>query len=244
MVDNSDLVFILVEPQYRGNVGAAARVLHNFGFTQLRLVGAVPQKEDHYLAVHSDEIMENIRTFDDLSSALVDIDNAIALTRRCGRKKKTDLQVDQLGDFARKLFRGKTAFVFGRETFGLLDEEIALCPIRCMIPTNPEFSSLNLAQAVAIVSYELSRGLRVSEKKTKLADRENIDKSVEQIIDTLELIGYFENGTPDKTQKQLQNIFMRSYTTEENMKFLQKMFHRIAILFRDANRNYIVEDKK
>ena len=235
MVDNSDFVFILVEPQYRGNVGAAARVLHNFGFTQLRLVGAVPQKEDHYLAVHSDEIMENIRTFDDLSSALLDIDNAIVLTRRYGRKKKTDLQIDQLGDFARKLFRGRTAFVFGRETFGLLDEEIALCPIRCLIATNPEFPSLNLAQAVALVSYELNRGLQGGEMKTKLADRENIDKSVEKIIDTLESIGYFENGLPDKTKMQLQNIFMRSYTTDENIEFLQKMFHRIAILFQKKN---------
>lgn len=237
MNNKSDFVFILVEPLYKGNVGATARVLNNFGFTELRLVGAVPQKEDHYLAVHSEDLMQNIKTYDDLPSALADVENTIAITRRFGRKKKTDIDVDVMADFTHSLHRGKTALVFGRETYGLKDEEIALCPIRCLIPTDPGFPSLNLAQAVAIVSYELFKGLIGREPLSRLADREKVDKSVEQIIGSLSTFGYFENGQPDRTEKQLQNILLRSFTTEENLLFLEKLFHRISILFKEPGKD-------
>ncbi|MBW6515068.1 MAG: TrmJ/YjtD family RNA methyltransferase [Candidatus Cloacimonetes bacterium] len=236
MHNNSEIIFILVEPVYRGNVGAAARVINNFGFSHLRLVGAVPQKEDYYLAVHSEEIMHNIEVFDDLSSAIQDIDNVIAVTRRFGRKKKTDLDVAEIGNFTQELYRGKTAFVFGRETYGLKDEEIELCPIRCLIPTNPEFPSLNLAQAVAIVCYELFNGLNDQKPLSKLAKTEKVDKTIEQIIDSLLEIGYFENGDPRMTKKKLQNILLRSYTSDENLLFLTKMFHRISILVKSLSR--------
>jgi tRNA/rRNA methyltransferase len=227
----TEIVFILVEPAYRGNIGAAARVINNFGFSQLRLVGAVPQKEDHYLAFHSEEIMKSIEVFDDLNSALQDTGVAIALTRRSGRKKKTDLEVRELREFIIGLPRGKTALVFGREAYGLKDDEIALCPIRCEIPTDEGFGSLNLAQAVAIVAYELFRANRQDNPKGKLAEQSSIDKSVGRIIRMLTSIGYFKTGEPKKVEKRLQSILLRNYTGDEDLRFLDRMFQRIEILF-------------
>jgi tRNA/rRNA methyltransferase len=229
----TDIFFILVEPVYRGNIGAAARVINNFGFTNLRLVGAIPKKEDHYLAVHSEEIMNRIEIFDDLKGALSDMDAAIAVTRRSGRKKKSDLNSDGIKKFVAELHRGRTAFVFGRETYGLKDEEIELCPIRCFIPTSEEFPSLNLAQAVAIVAYELFDHSHSgdTEAEKSLAGSNKINDSVNDILKNLTNIGYFETGDPGRTEKQLQNILLRSYTTEENLLFLAKLFQRIEVLF-------------
>jgi len=231
MSRDNDKVFVLVEPSYRGNIGAAARVLNNFGFSHLRLVGTIPQKEDHYLAVHSEEIMEQIEIFTDLKTALHDTGVAIALTRRSGKKKKTDLEVRELREFMTALPRAKTALVFGREAYGLKDEEIALCPIRCEIPTDESFGSLNLAQAVAIVAYELFGITPEKQPSRKLAGQDNIEKSVNWIISRLTSIGYFRTGDPGNVERLLKSIFLRNYTRDEDLRFLEKMFHRIEVLF-------------
>lgn len=231
MSPDNGIVFVLVEPVYPGNIGAAARILNNFGFRDLRLVGTIPKKEDHYLAVHSEEIMDNIRVYDDLKQALSDTGMAIAMTRRSGKKKKTDLHIKQLKDFTSGMNRGKTALVFGRETYGLKDEEIDLCPVRCLIPTDPGFSSLNLAQAVAITAYELFEAGKEEKPELILADRECIGHALSTIRDRLTSIGYFENGDPVVLEKQLQSMFSRSYTTEENLNYLTKIFERIEVIF-------------
>lgn len=242
--DYSDsIIFVLVEPQYRGNIGAAARVINNFGFSKIRLIGTVPRKEDHYLAVHSQEIMENIELFDDLKTAIDDADIAVAMTRRCGRKKKTDFDIRQLPGFLKQLPRKKTALVFGRETFGLKDEEVELCPVRCQIPTNPAFPSLNLAQAVAIVAYELQQDSNNGRTENYLASQKTVDNYVRQIINSISRIGYFENGDPERTHKQLLSTFIKSYTTEENLQFFKNMFHRLEILSSGKNKTES-EDKK
>ncbi len=231
-VNNFDPYFVLVEPIYRGNVGAVARVLNNFGYTNLRIIGTVPTKGDHYLAVHSEEVMKNIKCFDSLEIALEDMDNIIAVSRRKGRKKKVDISAKNIETFMTDLPRGKTAFVFGRETYGLTDEEADLCPVRCIIPTDNRFTSLNLAQAVAIISYELHNGkIKLTEKAPiTLASKHSIKNACSNIIKYLQDLEYFRNGDEIKTQKQLENIFFKSYTSDDNLYFLTKLFHRLTIL--------------
>ena len=73
---------ILVEPIYEGNVGAVARIMNNFGFTSLRIVGSVPKKNDFYLAMHSEHILEEAQVFDSLKDASADLDRLIAFSRR------------------------------------------------------------------------------------------------------------------------------------------------------------------
>lgn len=231
-MNKSDIYFILVEPVYKGNVGAAARVLNNFGFTNLRVVGSVPDKEDYYLAVHSQEIMNTIVTFETLAQAINGMDSVIAFSRRSGRKKSVDISVRELGDFTLNLPRGKTAYIFGRETFGLTDDEADLCPIRCIIPTGEDFPSLNLAQAVAIAAYELHNAIDSCSDNgmLHLAGKEMVCQTCSEIMNSLRKIGYFKTGDEKKCEHLLANLLMKSYTTEENLTFLMKMFHRIEVL--------------
>jgi len=233
-INQAGIFFILVEPLYRGNIGAVARVMKNFGFTNLRVVGTIPAKEDHYLAVHSEDIMNNIVVFPRLAEALEDIDCIIAFSRRSGRKKPVDLKVKELGYFTKKLPRSKIAFVFGRETFGLTDEEADLCPVRCMIPADEKFPSLNLAQAAAIAAYELFSVTAKDNCNTdiKLAGDNKVAASCKSIVNYLKEIDYFGTGVEEKTERKLRNILMKSYSTEENILFLEKMFHRISVLFK------------
>ncbi|MCB5231051.1 MAG: RNA methyltransferase [Candidatus Cloacimonas sp.] len=225
------IIFVLVEPVYRGNIGACARVVNNFGFDQLRLVGTIPQKEDHYLAVHSEEVMEKIVVYDSLSEAVEDCDLTIGLTRRFGRKKRKDLDVSEVGSFVTQFPRKRVAFVFGRETCGLKDDEIDLCQIRCHIPTSDKFPSLNLAQAVAIVAYELYQAsIEGDLEKRYLSGTEEIKGVVDSIVDNLSGIKYFENGDPEVFRKKLENILFKSYVSPENLHFIEKVFSRIEFL--------------
>jgi len=230
-VNKAEIFFILVEPKYKGNIGAAARVMNNFGFSNLRITGTIPSKEDHYIAVHSEEVMDSIEIFPDLRTALNDIDNVIAVTRRSGKKKSIDINVNQAKDFITKLPRGKTSFVFGRETYGLTDEEASLCPIRCIIPAHEDFSSLNLAQAVAVVAYELfSNDVEDKSDVNSLAGVKEISEGCKSIIDNLRNIGYFHSGDVAVTEKRLENLLMKSYTSMENLNFLIKLFQRIEVV--------------
>lgn len=230
-MESQQIFFILVEPLYRGNVGAAARVMNNFGFDRLRIVGSTPQKEDFYLAVHSETLLRNVETFDSLAEALSDIDLSIAVSRRKGRKKNVDFNADEITGYIGTLPRGNTAFVFGRETYGLKDEEADLCPIRCTIPTHPRFPSLNLAQAVAVIAYHLyNDSLSIDGQAGTLAGFSEVSAVCRSIVNHLKQINYFKDGDPLNAEKQLKNLLVKSYSTKANLRFLEKMFHRIAVL--------------
>ena len=81
-VDFSRFSIILTEPIYAGNVGAVARIMNNFCFTDLRIVGSIPQKNDFYLAMHSEHILEDAHIFPSLAEAVKDLDRVIAFSRR------------------------------------------------------------------------------------------------------------------------------------------------------------------
>ena len=150
-----NIYVILVEPIYAGNVGAVARILNNFCITNLRIVGSIPHKNDFYLAMHSEHIIDNAVLYDTLAEAVTDLDRTIAFSRRVGKLKPVDLNPWNLGDYFYENPHLKLGLVFGRETYGLTDEEAELCPLRCHIPANPDFPSLNLAQSVALAAWEI-----------------------------------------------------------------------------------------
>jgi len=81
---------ILVEPIYEGNVGAIARIMHNLGFSSLRLVGAMPKKNDFYLAMHSENLLQQAQIYPTLKDAISDLDRVIAYSRRMGKLKPVD----------------------------------------------------------------------------------------------------------------------------------------------------------
>jgi TrmH family RNA methyltransferase len=156
---------VLVEPQEAGNVGAAARAMKNFGFTDLWIAGGKTERTDNvssWWAVGAIDVVDAATRVDTLEEALADCHLTVATTAIRGRQvfeQLTPADVarvasEELGD------EHRIAVVFGREKWGLTGREVLLCQRTASIPTWPEFPTMNLAQSVAIFCYELGKGLR------------------------------------------------------------------------------------
>jgi TrmH family RNA methyltransferase len=147
---------VLCRPQHPGNIGSAARAMKAMGLADLRLVAPekYPAPEAQWMATHAQDVLANARIHPDMASAISDCVAAFALSARSREWEPRVL--DARAAAARALSTdGPVAFVFGNEQAGLTNEEMRACQYLVHIPANPEFSSLNLAQAVQVVSYEL-----------------------------------------------------------------------------------------
>ncbi len=146
---------ILVRPQLGMNIGAVARAMLNFGLTDLRLVAprdGWPNAEAGPSAAGADSVIDAARVFADLPAAIADCTLTIgtAMTTRDMIRRVTS----PAGAVAEiQALPGRSALVFGPERTGLTREDLLHCHALCTIPSNPEFGSLNLAQAVAVLGY-------------------------------------------------------------------------------------------
>ncbi|HLW70336.1 MAG TPA: RNA methyltransferase, partial [Candidatus Binataceae bacterium] len=158
MPSRNNFTFVLFRPQSAGNIGAAARALKNMGFDDLRLVapGTMNQREAVAMAVHADDVLAGATTWPDLASALADCSVTVGTTSRRGGYRSTAQPLRAAALELAALSRSnKIAVIFGREDRGLTNRELKLCNRLITIPTAPEYPSLNLAQAVVVVAYEL-----------------------------------------------------------------------------------------
>lgn len=233
---------ILVEPIYGGNVGAVARVMNNFSLSKLRIVGTVPEKNDFYLAVHSEEILERVELFNTLEEAVSDLDRVIAFSRRVGKTKPVDMRPAEMGEYVSKAGDLKVGLIFGRETYGLTDEEADLCPLRCHIPANPAFPSFNLAQAVAIASWEVYSALLSSkaanESTGDLASGLELDKIQSYILDVMQEIGFFRSHESTNWENFLSKTFHQLNPSQEMLYRFRQMFNRIHVLVKGKGKGY------
>ncbi|MSP11584.1 MAG: TrmJ/YjtD family RNA methyltransferase [Chloroflexi bacterium] len=153
-----NICIILYEPQDIANIGGVLRVMMNFGLSHLRLVRPVPHDSTllEHFAHRSAALVAGIRHYETLLSAIADTSLVIGTTARARRgylppQTPRDLVPALLAETK----AGRVVLLFGREDFGLPDEALSYCHRLLTIPTNSLYSSLNLAQAVALVSYEL-----------------------------------------------------------------------------------------
>ncbi len=150
---------VLVRPQLGENIGKAARAMLNFGLTELRLVAprdGWPNPSAGPAAAGADLVLEQARIFDTLADAVADCAHVYATTVR---KRGVTKPVVTPEEAARAIHRdaGRSAIVFGPERSGLETEEVALARTILTVPINPDFGSLNLAQAVILCAYEWSK---------------------------------------------------------------------------------------
>jgi len=150
---------ILVEPKNSGNIGAVARAMMNFDVEHLYLVNPCGLDNICYArAMHATTILDNAKTFSCFEDAIKDLDYLVATSSIESKTDKRHLRNPVLlEDFSEKIFdvKGKVGLVFGREDYGLFNEEIAACDIMLKIPTSESYLSLNLSHAVTIVLYSI-----------------------------------------------------------------------------------------
>jgi tRNA/rRNA methyltransferase len=209
-------IIILVRPQLGENIGKAARAMLNFGLTEMRLVAprdGWPNPAAGPAASGADIVLANARVFDTLAEATADIHHVYATTVRKRGVTKTVLTPEVA---ASEIFTqsGQSAILFGAERSGLESDEVNLARSIITVPINPEFGSLNLAQAVILCAYEWSKTQSLaSPPKTDLeppASQFELDGLIEQLDGMLEPLNYF---TPiDRapvTRRTLRNLLTK-----------------------------------
>jgi len=155
--DFSNINVILVNTSHPGNIGAAARALKNMGIPNLRLVDPeeFPSDVARWRSASATDILDRVKVFPDLESAVADCGLVIGASARSRRMPWPMLNPRQCGQqVALDAVDNKVALVFGREDKGLTNEELQLCHYHVQIPADPVYSSLNLAAAVMVVCYE------------------------------------------------------------------------------------------
>ena len=233
MASASKFAFVLYRPQSAGNIGAAARALKNMGFDDFRLVGLGPlnDREAVKMAVHADDILANATVYPDLAAAIADCSIAVGTTSRRGgyRSRSTPLrpaavELDALAG------TNKIAIVFGREDRGLTNRELKLCHRLVTIPTAPEYPSLNLAQAVMVVAYELMMAATAASETARTPEfvaASISDPMLERFAEALVAIGFIPDDNPEHIMLAIREIFGRSGLTAREVEILNGMARQI-----------------
>ena len=196
-------VIVLVRPQLGENIGKAARAMLNFGLADLRLVAprdVWPNPSAGPAAAGADIVLEGAQVFDTVAEAVSDCAHVYATTVRKRGVTKPVLTPDEA---ARDMTveAGRHAVLFGPERSGLETDDVALARAIVTVPINPEFASLNLAQAVILVAYEWSKRAAgapdaalaqpTAEDALPPAPQEELDGMIAQLEAMLEPRGYF-----------------------------------------------------
>jgi TrmH family RNA methyltransferase len=213
-------ILVLVAPQDIVNIGSAVRIAKNFGLSQVRLVA--PEIFDAWriegIAHNTGDLIERITIHETLEGAIGDCVWTVALTARERAAKRT---VYRPGPAASELVAragsGQVAFVAGREDKGLTNEELDCCSALVTIPTNPEYKSLNLAQAVAIMCYEtwLARGgerrpIKPPRKPADPAPMELMERVFADWRRALWAIDFFKTRQSDHVMRSLREVLFRA----------------------------------
>lgn len=222
---------VLVEPKEAGNVGAAARAMKNFGFTDLVLVGSRPQitrDASEWWAKGASDVVQSARHVSTLKEALADVHLSIATTAIRGRHVYEQLSPADVARLAEETLGDDhiLALVFGREEWGLTGAEVAACQRTASVPTSPDCPTMNLAQAVTVFSYELGKGLRPQAKAPDPAPGDLIDALNARARDLLIRLGFFGDKAPDRMCAELQALAgKRTLTTREASLLLSFVAH-------------------
>ena len=238
-----NITVVLVEPEEPGNVGFVARVLANFGVQELRIVGWDPREEmlAQIYSVRANSILEAASIYDNLPSALKDIQATWAATARAGRNHSVTRALVPLIELPDpRTCDGKVALVFGRESTGLTNEELSYCDLAFNIATSEGYSSLNLSHAVAIVLHHLFENYRfeieseiVPPRAATREEREQVLVFMDEVIDALELKEY-----RNPIAKQVfRNLLGRAYMTGREVTTMTGIARKLNRLMKDCEKD-------
>ena len=218
-------VIVLVRPQLGQNIGKAARAMLNFGLTEMRLVAprdGWPNPDAGPSASGADVVLERAQVFETARAAIADCSLVFASTVR-----RRDLVMPVLGpaQMADQISASteRTAILFGPERSGLETEEVALANAIVTVPINPEFASLNLAQAVILLAYEWSKRSELAQPPAKNLEAPGphgeLEGLIAQLDEALVAKGYFH--PPSRTQatrNTIRTIFTKTGWSSREIK--------------------------
>ena len=236
--EKSQLIrWILVETSHPGNVGSAARALKTMGFDDLRLINPKIKniaKEPEAIALASGaiDLLESSLESDSLSVAVEECSLVLGLTSRDREFGPPALDWASARGLIKETVanQGKVTLVFGPERTGLDNDHLTFCTHRVWLDANPQYPSLNLAQALMVCAYTLREVLSRTgkpemkvnrEELAKFADPAAIAAMLEHWREGLEAIGYLDPNHPKKLMPRLQALFARSRLHKEEIDLLR-----------------------
>ncbi|UDG82308.1 RNA methyltransferase [Candidatus Vallotia cooleyia] len=241
--------FVLVEPSHPGNVGAVARALKTMGFSQLVIVAprietVCTDSDAQAMACSADDVLTAAHIVPTLADALADVHWSMALTAREREWEPTTRSLRVLALQACKLAAvGNIALVFGNERTGLSNVDVERCNALVHIPTNPAYSSLNLAQAVQVLAYEFRMAILDTTKQhphaspasmaMSLATHDEIDRMFVHLENALIALDFLHPSSPKKLMLRLHRFFARASLKREEVNIVRGIAKHILLKSED-----------
>jgi tRNA (cytidine32/uridine32-2'-O)-methyltransferase len=227
---------VLVGTQHPGNIGSAARAMKTMGLANLVRVAPekAPDRDTHAMAAGADDLVEAAPVFATLAEAVADCRWVLGCTARSRRIQLEPLPPREAAQRAvAATASGPVALVFGRERTGLDNDELQLCHAAVHIPSDPAFSSLNLAAAVQVLSYELRLAVlggvpttdaaapRTAPPAEGAASHAELEGFFAQLADTLEQIDFHKGRAPDSAMRKLRRLYLRANLDSADVRLLR-----------------------
>lgn len=233
----SQLRIVLVQTSHPGNIGAAARAMKTMGLDQLWLVSPdhFPHADATAMASGAEDVLEKARVVDSLDAALAGCRVAIGTSARSRSLAWPELAPNECANTALAAVQhGPAALVFGRERTGLTNAELDRCSHVVTIDANPEYSSLNLAAAVQLLSYEIRKVARAGSEK-ELREPESPPASrdeLERLFIHLEAVlwerDFLDRNNPEHLMRRLRRLFNRAGLDYNEVQILRGILKTLA----------------
>lgn len=230
--DFSHISIVMVHTTHPGNIGAVARAMKNMGLSQLRLVAPreFPSEEAVARASGATDVLDSVVVFDTLEQAIADCSLVIGASARLrtipwpavSARECAVRVIEQPAD-------ARVAIVLGRERNGLTNEELQRCQLLVHIPTNPEYSSLNVAAAAQVLCYELrmaateaeSRKVPIQKREHPLATTEELEGLYAHLESVLVELAFLDPENPRQLMRRLRRLFGRAELDRNELNILR-----------------------
>lgn len=218
---------VLSHTSHPGNIGATARAMKTMGLRQLYLINPLkfPDEQAEAMAVSAVDILHGARVVSSLDEAL---EGCVLVAGLSARIRDISHEVlsprEAMPLLAQQAQQNSVALLFGTEMSGLTNEELARCQIMVNIPTNPDFSSLNLASAVQIISYELRMAANLGEISAPEiipAAAEQLERFFVHLEQTLAEIGFLQTKHTTRLMQKLRRLYARARPEQEEINILR-----------------------
>jgi tRNA/rRNA methyltransferase len=231
---------LLVRPRFHENVGSVARAMKNMGLNRLIVVnGCSPLHADAYkLASGAEDILERAEEVFTLGEAVSEMGCVVGMTSRGGKERAPLLTPETLAKQLIPLsLKNSIGLAFGSEKEGLTNEELSLCQLYVRIPSMESFPSLNLAQAVMVVCYELFKASAETPKKPiLLAQGEQLERMFHHMEKTLLRIGFLDSNNPKRIIRVLRRLFGRSQMDGREVQILHGIWSQMDYYLKTGKR--------
>jgi tRNA/rRNA methyltransferase len=227
-----DIYFILCRPQLGENIGSSARALKNFNIPNLRLVKprcAWPNQKAKATSVGAKDIILSAKTFKSVEESVGDLDIIFATT---SRSRKVNKKIVSITEFTKKIKKNKKiGIIFGPEASGLSNNEVNCADYLVTIPTNKDFSSLNLSHSLILFCFQIFQHFSKkkfnfkSNYKSNVASKSEVSKFLSFIIKGLDKKGFLQPTHKRQSMiRNINNIFHRLNLSEQEIRILLGIF--------------------